>query len=616
MTDIIHLPLNRLVLWDGNVRKTDIHTGIDELAQSIKAHGLLQSLVVRKGRRGKFEIVAGQRRYLALRQLMDAGDLAKDYAVPCSLAASEIDAAEISLAENVMRAPMHPADQFEAFRAIIDDGATIADVAARFGVAEAVVAKRLKLGRLSPVVLDAYRRDEIDLEAAQAFTISDDHEAHERVLAELPDWNRDADSIRAALTSEEVPTSDKRVRFVGIDAYRDAGGTMRQDLFSENDNGYLQDSVLLDRLVREKLSTEAAKVSTEGWSWVDIVPDADYGFFAGFTRLYAEPAALSDTDQAEVDRLSQEYDAMMEADDADEQSLSDLEQCIVELRGEDVWPPETLAVAGAIVALDYRGDLRIERGLIRKEDARKLAAKSVATDLAALLMPKEKGLSSRLIEDLTAQQSAALGAELLAHPDIALASVVHALLADVFYRGRRVDSCIRISGRHAGLTSFMAKPEASTALTAVERERDRLGHHLPGDPRNLFDWLLNRTHDELLDLLAFVAAMSIDSVQRKTEDPRSSRLDHAQRLAHAMKLDMTRWFTPTAESYFSRIGRSQILAAIDEATGSHAPALEKLKKVDLASRAETLVAGTSWLPETLRITVNGNRDCDQSEAAE
>ena len=60
------------------------------------------------------------------------------------------DTVEISLAENVVRAPMHPADQFEAFKAVIDEGNAIADVAARFGVSEAVVAKRLKWDARAP----------------------------------------------------------------------------------------------------------------------------------------------------------------------------------------------------------------------------------------------------------------------------------------------------------------------------------------------------------------------------------------------------------------------------------------------------------------------------------
>ena len=116
MTDIIHVPLNRLALWDGNVRKTDINVGINELADSIAAHGLLQSLVVRKGKRGRYQIVAGQRRYLALQRLADDGIIEIDCPIPCMSASDRVDAAELSLAENVVRVPMHPADQFEAFR--------------------------------------------------------------------------------------------------------------------------------------------------------------------------------------------------------------------------------------------------------------------------------------------------------------------------------------------------------------------------------------------------------------------------------------------------------------------------------------------------------------------
>ncbi|MCZ7593679.1 MAG: ParB/RepB/Spo0J family partition protein [Hyphomicrobium sp.] len=272
MTDTITIPLNRLAPWDGNVRRTGITDGIDELAASITAHGLLQSLVVRKGKRSKYEVVAGQRRYLALTALAKAGTITKDHPVPCMLAHDSVDATELSLAENVVRAPMHPADQFEAFRALIDDGASVADVAARFGITETVVAKRLKLGRLSPVILDAYRNGDIGLDAAQAFAVTDDREAQERVFTELASWNRDSYAIRRALTAEEIPTSDKRVRFVGVDAYTEAGGVIRQDLFSEDGTGYLQDAILLDRLVTEKLTTIAAEVRAEGWRWVEVIP--------------------------------------------------------------------------------------------------------------------------------------------------------------------------------------------------------------------------------------------------------------------------------------------------------------------------------------------------------
>ena len=61
--------------------------------------------------------------------------------MPCRVLAGSADATEISLTENVVRAPMHPADQFEAFRGLIDAGASVADIAARFGIRETAVKK-------------------------------------------------------------------------------------------------------------------------------------------------------------------------------------------------------------------------------------------------------------------------------------------------------------------------------------------------------------------------------------------------------------------------------------------------------------------------------------------
>ena len=63
---IASIPLNKLVPWDGNVRKTGASDNLEELTASIAAHGVLQSLVVRKTSRGKYAIIAGRRRYLAL----------------------------------------------------------------------------------------------------------------------------------------------------------------------------------------------------------------------------------------------------------------------------------------------------------------------------------------------------------------------------------------------------------------------------------------------------------------------------------------------------------------------------------------------------------------------
>lgn len=611
MTDIIHLPLNRLTLWDGNVRKTDVHAGIDELAASISSHGLLQSLVVCKGKRGKFGVVAGQRRLLALQSLAEAGAINQDHSVPCLLADASMSGTELSLAENAVRAPMHPADQFEAFRDLVDQGLSVADVAARFGIHESIVTKRLKLGRLSPVILDAYRRGELDLDDAQAFAISDDQEAQERLFEHLPEWNRKARTIRELLTKDEIPTTDKRVKFIGLDFYRAAGGAIRQDLFDDDNQGFVIDVDLLEKLVAEKLAMTADTVSAEGWNWVEIEPNASYDSYARYKRAFPDRSPLSEAQQIEFDRLGEEYDALVDSDDADEDRLSEIERRRDELEDAcETWSAITLSSAGAIVSICYNGDVNIERGLVRKADAEKLHGDG---DDSTDNRSTRPDLPSGLIEDLTTRHGAALGAGLISRPDIALIAIAHSLALDAFYQGHSADSCLRLTASKSRISS---NDQPGKADILIEAEFNRLYQTLPENSDDLWGTLLVRSQDELLALLALISALTIDATQRKSERSDASRLIHARELGQALSLDMGEWFKPTAVNYFARIGKQKILEAVDEATGSHAPALEKLKKSELAIRAEGLIADTNWLPKPLRSAVNDNSAQPAAKAAE
>ena len=236
------------------------------------------------------------------------------------------------------------------------------------GIGEPTVNKRLKLGRLSANILAAFRDGEIDLECALAFTLSDDHDLQERVYAGLARWNRDPQTIRRALAEDEVESSDKRVRFVGVEAYLAAGGVMRRDLFDEDDTGYLTDVALLDRLVSEKLKSVADQVASEGWKWTEASPDIDALALTRFPRLYPD-LNLSDDQQAELTALSEEYDALDDFEDNLRESLQAIESRMEKLRSAgESWSADTLAIAGAIVSIAYNGDVTIERGLVRKED--------------------------------------------------------------------------------------------------------------------------------------------------------------------------------------------------------------------------------------------------------
>jgi ParB family chromosome partitioning protein len=134
-----------------NVRKTG-GTPVVELAASIERVGLLQILTVIACADGEHhEVVAGGRRLAALKLLAKQKRLPKDYPVPCLLVA-DASARTASLTENVQREPMHSADQFEAFAALVAEGRSIEDIAADFGVTPLVVQRRLKLACLAATI--------------------------------------------------------------------------------------------------------------------------------------------------------------------------------------------------------------------------------------------------------------------------------------------------------------------------------------------------------------------------------------------------------------------------------------------------------------------------------
>lgn len=279
--ELLSIDLSNLVPSPYNVRR---HSSgqVEELAALIDAQGLLHNLMVTEqvtgrgtARKIRFAVAAGERRRRALMLLQQRGRLPKSYEVLCELVSPE-RALEVSLAENSGREPMHPADEFEAFKALIDEGKGIEDVAARFGVAVLTVQRRLKLSTVSPKLLALYREGGINLDQLMALTLTDDHASQERAWVDAHTWDRSAVALRRVLTAGEVEAAGNAlVRFVGIDAYEAAGGVVRRDLFDDDCSRYLSDPELLRRLAVEKLEALAFDVRAEGWSWVEARIELD-----------------------------------------------------------------------------------------------------------------------------------------------------------------------------------------------------------------------------------------------------------------------------------------------------------------------------------------------------
>jgi len=203
--NLILVPLSQLVSRPSgrNVRK-HASQSIDALAASIAHVGLLQNLTVIQSRNGEhYEVVAGGRRLAALKLLAKKRRISKTLEIPCLLVA-DATARTASLTENVQREAMHPADQFEAFAALVAEGRPIEDIAADFSVTPLVVQRRLKLANVSPRLMMDYRADIVTLDQLMALAITDDHAAQEAAFYDAPTWQRSPSALRERLTEREI----------------------------------------------------------------------------------------------------------------------------------------------------------------------------------------------------------------------------------------------------------------------------------------------------------------------------------------------------------------------------------------------------------------------------
>ena len=187
---------------------------------------MLENLVVRPvgvGEDARYVVIAGGRRLTAMKALAKDGAVAADFPVPCRVCGDGALPRELSLAENTVRVAMHPADQVETFRRLADDGATAAGIAARFGVAIRTVEQRLRLGGAAPVLLDALRAREIDLETLTAFAVTADQGRQTAVWEQMKARGYPPASweVRRMLTEDRIPATSDLARFVG-DRFRKA----------------------------------------------------------------------------------------------------------------------------------------------------------------------------------------------------------------------------------------------------------------------------------------------------------------------------------------------------------------------------------------------------------
>ena len=636
------IPLNKLVASPRNVRRHTDAAADAELKASIAAHGLLQNLVVRAGPKGKFEVEAGERRRRAMLALAEDKVLPRDHQVTCLVLSADNEAApEASLAENFHRLAMNPADEAQAFSALIEGGATTEQVARRFGLTVRFVEGRLRLATLAPVVFDALAAGEITLDMAKAYGATSDQQIQARVFTEISGayYSPTPDSIRRMVLTGTVRGSDPRAKLVGRDAYVAAGGRIERELFDNADTESWVDVALLESLATEKMAEEALVLAKQnGLAWVKptLDPYASHDLVEGLVRLPAEPAPLSEAETARLEELDASWDehaAVLEDEESAPEAIEAAEAAIAAIERETqdirnrppVLPDDHKGSAGMILTLSREGKPVLQPVFYGKRDVAAAdgddSIEVVSSDGEA--GPRRATLSKRLVDELAMQRRDVLALHLASDPALALDVMVFTLAdADSHDWQARTASTIRGGLPNGPLVGFEpADAPATRALVELRAGLDetwRSGR----DQCERFDRFRALPDEARAAWLGHVVARSLEASLNMSGERRIPFQDH---LGALIGFDIAQWWRPTAANYFDRVPKQVILEALGDVGGAElASRYMSVKKADLAASAERIFAGATiaevaereralaWVPDVMRFGGTAAVD-DQSD---
>ena len=189
-SELAHVPLDQIHPNPRQPRKRFDHEATAGLAESIRAQGIIQPVVLRPRAAGGYELVAGERRWRAAREanLQTLPALVRD--------AADRDALLLGLVENVAREELTPIEEARAFAVLVDEfELSLGDIAERVGASKPAVSNRLRLLELSDDILGMVERGELTEGHARAVLAVPDNEGRRRLARKIV---RQGLSVRAA----------------------------------------------------------------------------------------------------------------------------------------------------------------------------------------------------------------------------------------------------------------------------------------------------------------------------------------------------------------------------------------------------------------------------------
>ena len=272
------IPLDKLCVSKANMRFAKKQPDVADLLPTVRAKGVLQTLLVRpNGSPTTFEIVAGARRYRAAQIVADerlaAGDTSAPDPLPCAILdlADDATAVEASLIENLARLDPDEVKQWETFTRLVREGRSVEDVGLTFGLPDLTVRRVLALGNLLPRIRALYAADEIDRASVRHLTLAtkrqqqdwlelyDDPESYAPSGHNLKSW-----LLGGAAIKVEVALFDLEGSGVAIVA----------DLFG--DGACFADATAFWAAQNAAIDARCTAYVEEGWGEPIVVPPSEY----------------------------------------------------------------------------------------------------------------------------------------------------------------------------------------------------------------------------------------------------------------------------------------------------------------------------------------------------
>jgi ParB family chromosome partitioning protein len=610
------IPLSKLIPGRRNPRRVkperDAHR---RLVASIRAHGLLQPLVVRPdddGTTGGYRVTAGNRRLAALREIHRNDG--KEPRVPCVIrAVADEDAADAqALAETFAREPMHPLDEAQAFAQLArEDGQGVDAIAADFGVTPGYVRQRMKLATLTDVVQAAYRDGSIDTSTAEAFAAVPP-ERQEEVWQEVGGNPQHAHHVRNVIAHAWIDAQHAL-----FDVAKLPEGAVSRDLFNAR--------VLVERKAfleaqAEALLAERQSLAEDGWSEVVVGPQADVQ-----DRLWSmteAPQAYDEATTKKLAKIEQRWEKaeakIAEIDDADEEALQAHQEKLDTLEAEAEslkkdapvrYGEATKGVGTAFLILDPDGRVRRELRVPRARHG--ATASGNGHGNGGVIDPPKSPTSDDLKEPqlaTTFTHQALAVREALLKDSAARRRVLALILHD---KVRSEALAIRHDANGTTLCADHTEGFASAALDALRQRRTELDpladkHYVEDhDAYAALRALPDKQVNALIDLLTVECVTA--HLQRRTE--------LVWRLAEELGVDVRRYWRPD-ERWLLSFQKCQLAHLLQELRGPvYAANAESKKKSELVADLATLFADAAegrmedadlaarlnaWLPFNLR----------------